>query len=660
AFAGFILPSFFRVHHSGRMYFFDLTGAVLGIMASIVLIPMVRIENCVFIAGSAMAVWGIIYTMKTRGIKHRNTLICFLGILLAAQAGFLTYNLYYDGFNIAKISYRYTRKESGLGTPKKFNPKLKSRLEFSQDTLIQRIDVYSAGKKRKNVSYNGYSNDSIYNKPKHRYRYDQRIIHDFIEKPRVLVVGAAAEGILKPLKNETEASLIDAIEINPAIINIMEGRYQEFSGFAYLGINIIKNDANTYLFNTEKKYDLITLLNTHMVKSIDFFGGPEFLMTEESIRSYFDHLTEDGHIMIEERGRTSQAKHSFYRILATFYHAMKAGGIENPQDNIFIYAHHYSRNRLARIEQISSSNYYINAMFKNTPITQKDLAVIKQWKRWLPRVHYLYIPGIDTGNETYSDLFEHLKQGKPYYKKGNLTPITDNRPYPFDIDRQINIVSQMFWKVSAILLAFFIIFLSFTHKNEYFKKDRLQMFCSICFFGLTGLSYLFVELFFMQYYHKFTGGPTNALIFIMGSLLTASGIGAYCIQKIKKKMFMVLISLIPMGLLFHYFINRHIVLYFCGTPLVNSLVIGISMLPLGFVMGLPFPYMLEHLKSRINAAVIPHLFVYNLLFGAFGIMLSIYLSICYGFGMTFFIGFFSYLVIICLAWILLERSTIQS
>ncbi|MCP4366832.1 MAG: hypothetical protein GY797_01775, partial [Deltaproteobacteria bacterium] len=56
AFAGFILPSFFRVHHSGRMYFFDLTGAVLGIMASIVLIPMVRIENCVFIAGSAMAV----------------------------------------------------------------------------------------------------------------------------------------------------------------------------------------------------------------------------------------------------------------------------------------------------------------------------------------------------------------------------------------------------------------------------------------------------------------------------------------------------------------------------------------------------------------------------------------------------------------------------
>lgn len=660
AFAGVMLPVFFRAHHSGLMYCFDLTGAVFGIVCAILLIPLVRIENCVFIAGSAMAVWGIFYTTRIRGLRYKTAFVCLLCLLLSAQAGLLLSNLQYDYFNIGTISYSTSQVGTQNDRPKKINSDLKSRLEFSQDTLIQRIDVYKRGRTRKNVSYNGYSNDSIYSHSTPQYQYDQRIIHGFIQAPMVLVVGAAAEGILKPLKNETAPSRIDAIEINPAIINIMQKKYYEFSHRAYDGINIIKNDANTYLYNTDKKYDLITLMNTHMVKSIDYFGGPEFLITEESVQSYFKHLTPNGHVMIEERGNTQQARHSFYRILATFYRAMKDSGIQNPQENIFIYAHHYSPYKKINIDRVPSQNYYINAMFKKSRITREDILVIDKWKSRLPRVHYLYLPGMDTGNTTYHNLFRDLDQGKTYFHKAHIATITDNRPYPFDIDRQVDIVSSLFWKTSSLLLAFFIIFLFFAYKQEGFKSDRIHLTAAIGFFALTGLSYLFVELFFMQYYHKFTGGPTNALIFITGALLMASGVGAYVIRKMEKNICLALISLIPPALLFHYFINKKILLSFVGTPLENCVFIGISLLPLGFVMGLPFPYILEHLKTKINAAVISHMFVFNSLFGAFGIILSIYLSILYGFEVTFFVGFLGYLIIIGLAWLLLRRPPILS
>ncbi len=638
--AGIIVIQFFRLHDSGVMYFFDLLGAVGGILLSVSLIPLIRAENCVLIAGVLLSLWGIIYVYFF-SMKGDKLLLVITGILFVCMNWLFVYNLRTDVFNIAQVA-KCTKHSD---RKKIFCWGKKPELEYSKDSLIQRIDITSGGVKRKNVAFDAFSNDSIYSNKTRKYRNDPRIIHNILEDPDVLVIGAGAEGIIKPLKNETSPEKIDAIEINPVIINIMLEKYYELSQRAYSGINIIRNDANTFLNHTEKRYDLITLINTHMVKSIHYYGGPEYLHTKESIHKYFDHLKQGGHIMIEERENTDIAIKSFYRIVSTFYRVMQEQGIKDPEKNMVIYFYHFGK-RMAydNIRKIPSSKCYINAMFKNSPITDKDKKIIETWSKINKRITFMYMPDGEKNNPEILSLLDALKKDKKIFKIADLTPITDNRPFPFDLRGQIDLVSGVFWKCAYLLGAIFVLLFIFAITRKCVVK-KIPGIIYILYFSFLGGAYLLIEIFFMQYYHKFMGGPNFSLIFIMGALLFSSGIGAYFVKRLGNKRVSLMIYVIPLVLCYHFYINKYILSFFLSTPLINSILVGISIIPLGFLMGLPFPYMLERSKEIFGERSVPLMFSFNLLAGSFGTILAILMSLVSGFQMTFIIGIVSYLVV---------------
>jgi len=64
--AGFMIAQFFKLYNSGTMYFFDLLGAVCGIILSVILIPLIRSENCVLFAGVLLSLWGVRYVSLSR------------------------------------------------------------------------------------------------------------------------------------------------------------------------------------------------------------------------------------------------------------------------------------------------------------------------------------------------------------------------------------------------------------------------------------------------------------------------------------------------------------------------------------------------------------------------------------------------------------------
>ncbi len=563
AISGLIIAQLFRTHHSGKMYFYDLLGALFGIILSVLLIPILRVENCILLSGIFLSFWGFFYaTPVSKNIQKsdkRNPVyisILFTMCLIITIGGFL-YNLKTDNFNIAKIAKRTNQTD-----PNKIFCWRNSNIEYSQDTLIQRIDVMNM-RAKKNIAYNGYANDSIFPINTNRYKFDQRIIHNLVTEPDILIVGAAAEGIIKPAKNETIASKIDAIEINPAIIKIMQGRYFNFSKRAYAGINLIKNDANTFLHQTDKKYDIITLINTHLVKTLNYYGGPEYLHTQESIHQYFNHLKQGGHIMIEERENTDNAVNSLYRVIATFYSVMQERGIKNPENNIFIYSHYYGRPQIARGKKLISKKYYVNVLFKNTPINNNDKRIISNWKLRNKRVNIEYVPWEETQNNEIAQLFLDLQKD---IVPISLKPITDNRPFPFDINGQIQHISQSFHKHSIVFSILFIFLIGFIFLNPQVREKKVFSSLAILYLVILGMSFLLIEIFIMQFYHKLMGGPAYALIFIMGTLLFSSGFGALFFKHLKPQYIIIAICLIPVLLLFHLFLNKNIVLTFASTP----------------------------------------------------------------------------------------------
>ena len=85
-------------------------------------------------------------------------------------------------------------------------------------------------------------------------------------------------------------------------------------------------------------------------------------------------------------------------------------------------------------------------------------------------------------------------------------------------------------------------------------------------------------------------------------------------------------------------------MFSAAEPLYNSIIIALSVFPLGFLMGIPFPFGLETAKGRYNQQHANVFFAVNCLFSSFAVILSFYLSVAHGFKITFGVGILLYVM----------------
>jgi hypothetical protein len=118
----------------------------------------------------------------------------------------------------------------------------------------------------------------------------------------------------------------------------------------------------------------------------------------------------------------------------------------------------------------------------------------------------------------------------------------------------------------------------------------------LVYFGLLGLGFLFVELPLMQRFILFLGQPIYAFTAVVAAILFFSGLGSLAAARLSHRQTLLIlvgaILLYPVGLplLFQTLL---------GAPLVvRLLATGLSLAPLGFLMGIPFPSGLAWLRAR--------------------------------------------------------------
>ena len=136
--------------------------------------------------------------------------------------------------------------------------------------------------------------------------------------------------------------------------------------------------------------------------------------------------------------------------------------------------------------------------------------------------------------------------------------------------------------------------------------------------------------------------PTNTFIFILATLLFASGLGSYFSKKYSsKKMFFVFLGILILSV-YHYYINKNLIPLMGARPIWNCLMISLTVFPLGFLMGIPFPYGLESVKKEFSGSPVAFFFALNCVFSTFAVFFSFYFSVNYGFSMTFGSGITCY------------------
>ena len=59
--------------------------------------------------------------------------------------------------------------------------------------------------------------------------------------------------------------------------------------------------------------------------------------TTDAFETYLDHLTDNGFLLLEERGTNEQARYAIYRQLVNIAHVLRSRGCTDPSQHLFIY-----------------------------------------------------------------------------------------------------------------------------------------------------------------------------------------------------------------------------------------------------------------------------------------------------------------------------------
>ena len=141
---------------------------------------------------------------------------------------------------------------------------------------------------------------------------------------------------------------------------------------------LYKMDARTFFMQHQERFDIITLMNTHVGRNAGLVGTPEYMHTLESITACLDHLTDRGFMILEKKYNGQPGWRSILCIIHTLMVALNSRWGLNPADHLYVY--HWRLHGLSILGD-PEANVVSHVMIaaKKQPYTIEDRGVIRGW-----------------------------------------------------------------------------------------------------------------------------------------------------------------------------------------------------------------------------------------------------------------------------------------
>ncbi len=481
--------------------------------------------------------------------------------------------------------------------------------------------------------------------------------YHLLDKPEVLIVGAGGGGeVLTALYHG--AALVNAVELNPQVVNLVKNEYAEFSNRIYSHplVRVFIKEGRGFIQSTRDEYDLIqiALLDSFSASSAGVYALSEsYLYTKEAMREYIRHLSPEG-ILCITRGLKMPARDGI-KLFATAVESLEESGMGDPSSHLIF------------IRSWATSTLLI----KRSPFTPLQIKRARDFCQ--ERLFdFIWYPGIESGEvNRYSILPE------PYYyqaAQGILSekredfyesylfyvkPATDNSPYffhffkwrslphllktmgkqwiPFIEWGYIVLVATL---LQAIGISIILIILPrfFLKKVRNPARGRLPIFS---YFLSLGAGYMFVEISFIQKFTLFLSYPIYAVAVVIAGFLFFSGWGSYLSERIHirglSNVSLAVGAIIIISLIYLFYLSRIFSLFISYRDAVKILLSLLFIAPLAFFMGMPFPLGLTRVSSKA-ASLVPWAWGINGCASVISTVLAIFLAMSIGFNLVIVIA----------------------
>lgn len=484
----------------------------------------------------------------------------------------------------------------------------------------------------------------------------------------VLVLGAGGGAdLLQALYYRSER--IDAVEINPQVVDLVANRFGDYSGGLYQlpGVRVFVADARGFLQRGGASYDLIQvpLLDSRAGAAGGVHGLNEnFIYTVDALAQALKRL-EPGGMLALTRWIRLPPRDSL-KLFATAAAALERNGSGNPG------------RQLALIRGLQTSTLLV----KNGSFDPGEIERIKTFcrERAFDTAYYPGMPKAEANRINrldaayfYDGAIALLGPGAAVFKRAykfDLEPASDDRPFHHHFARLSTLGELLQLRqrgggalietgyltlllclglglvLSLVLILAPLLFLERSARTPAASFNRVRV---LFYFAALGLGFLLVEISFLQKFILLLQHPIYAAAVVLATFLTSAGLGSAFAQRYAASLrahritaYAVAIVICCGGV---YLALLGPLLQTAGAwPLPARIGIAIALItPLGFAMGMPFPLGLAAIQIG-PAGLIPWAWGINGCFSVISAVLASLLAIHLGFNLVILIALGCYLV----------------
>lgn len=644
-----------------EVYFWDLCGAGLGALAALGLINWLGGPGAVLAASAVLLVAAAAFAWRVS--RPASLTLAAGAVTLVILAPFLGPRIDIVPADSTLVAELYRKPEAFEILHREWN-------------AINRIDIYRT--RDPADSHAGWGHDGIqegYAGPvppvyylvydAHNgsdiYRFDGDLgALDFLdhhllktpylllERPEVLVIGSGGGiDVLNALKNG--ASVVTAVELQPAVVRQLRGPLSSWVGNLYQGgwpVELVAGEGRNFVERTDRRYDLVQLTATDTWAALNtgaYVLMESYLYTREAISSYLDRLKPGGVLcvvvwdLIKERGEYLQPINS--RLVLQYLEILRERGISHPERHLAI---------LGQREWYR--NIFTLPVVKLTPFSDIEMARVRDFATRMG-FEVLYDPvGSNVPNALSRLILASPRErerliDESYY---DIRPTEDDSPFFFNCYKWRNIFGDPRFRWDApvsgqlvllvmlgqsLVLGLLLIVapLAISKRTRFSPRGSLPY---LLYFAALGGGFMLLEVSLIQKFVLFLGYPAYAFGATLSALLVSSGIGSYLTRRVTAGEGRVLgLALATLAAIVGVHLTLLPVLFRELIGLALPVRVALAMViqaPLGIVLGMFFPLGVQRVR-RLDARMVPWMWAVNGACSVVSTVVAILLATAFGF-----------------------------
>ncbi|HEX6018082.1 MAG TPA: SAM-dependent methyltransferase [Burkholderiaceae bacterium] len=491
--------------------------------------------------------------------------------------------------------------------------------------------------------------------------------YHLLRRPRVLVLGAGA-GAEVLQAHYHGARQIDAVELNPQIVDLVRRRFADYAGGIYstnAGSEIARTvrvhvaEARGFVAASEQRYDLIhvALLDSFSASSAGLYALSEnYLYTVQALRDDL-RLLEAGGLLAITRWIALPPRDAL-KLFAAAVAALQRSGVADPAL------------RLALVRSWQTSTLLV----KNGDFTGADIAAIRAFcrERSFDAAFYPGMPAHEANRynvvappDLYDGATALLGAGADAFMQGykfDITPATDDKPHFFHFFKWRSAPELLSLKAqgglpllewgypvlvatlaqavlaSLLLIAAPVAWVTWGGRQRESAPGAASRRRVVVYFAAIGLGFMFIEIAFIQKFVLFLSHPLYAVAVVLFAFLLFAGLGSAWSKHwhgrnvpVLRRAEAAVVAAIALAASLCLAVLPWLARHAAALPELPKIAIAAALIaPLAFFMGMPFPMGLARVEAG-DARLVPWAWAINGCASVTGAVLATLLAIHIGF-----------------------------